>query len=342
MPSVPLPIVTGRPFRAKFETELTAARTIPTLQINIGYVCNLACFHCHVESSPARTAPGENMLESTARRVVEWALAQPEIETVDLTGGSPEMNPNFRWMVEAFRASGRAVMDRCNPTIITHTDRRSTATHDRTGATYEWIPEFLAANQVHVVASMPCYLEDNVDKQRGPGAYNRSVEGLRRLNEAGYGTDPKLELTLVYNPNGPHLPPSETDLEEDYRRELQDRYGLVFTRLWTITNMPIKRWRHQLERDGKLEAYMELLANAFNPATIEALMCRHQINIDPQGRLFDCDFNQALQLPTPGRQGRLIWECEMAELRSRPIATDDHCYGCTAGAGSSCGGALES
>ncbi len=335
MSSVQLPVVTDRPFRAEFEAELTAAGSIPTLQINIGYVCNLACFHCHVESSPARTAPGENMDEPTARRVLAWALAQPEIETVDLTGGSPEMNRNFRWMVEAIRASGRTVMDRCNPTVITHRDRR-------TGATYDWIPAFLAENRVHVVASMPCYLEDNVDRQRGRGAYNRSVEGLRRLNELGYGTDPALELTLVYNPNGPHLPPPEEELEEDYRRELKDRFGLVFTRLWTITNMPIKRWRHQLERDDQIGAYMDLLINAFNPATIEGLMCRHQINIDPQGRPFDCDFNQALDLPTPGGRGRFIWEYEMDELRSRRIATADHCYGCTAGAGSSCGGALES
>jgi radical SAM/Cys-rich protein len=333
MTTIDLPILDGPHFETRFERELQAAPVIRTLQINIGYVCNLACRHCHVESGPARTAAADNMDEATARRVVEWALAQDGLDTVDLTGGSPEMNPSFRWMVETFRARGLHVIDRCNPTIIDHRDRKS-------GADYGWIPEFLAAHEVEVIASLPCYLEDNVDWQRGRGSYDRSIEGLRRLNDAGYGREPGRVLNLVYNPNGPHLPPPQCSLEAEYRRELEARYGLVFNRLYTITNMPIKRWRHELERDGRLEAYMTLLANAFNASTLDGLMCRHQVSIDPQGRMYDCDFNQALGMTAPGFEGRRLWDVPAAELASRRIATADHCYGCTAGAGSSCGGAL--
>jgi radical SAM/Cys-rich protein len=328
-----LPILDGAEFRARFETELRAAPVISTLQVNIGYVCNLACRHCHIESSPGRTAPEDNMDEPTARRVVDWVLAQDEIRTVDFTGGSPEMNPNFRWMVEELHAAGRALIDRCNPTIIEYVDHR-------TGADYAWIPEFLARHRVEVVASMPCYLEDNVEFQRGLGSYEASVEGLRRLNATGYGRDPQLRLNLVYNPNGPHLPPPQEALQGDYQRELKQRYGIVFNELWTITNMPIRRWRHELERDGRLADYMTLLINAFNPATVDGLMCRHQISIDPLGRLYDCDFNQALGLLTPGSDDRFLWDYTADELAHRVIATADHCYGCTAGAGSSCGGAL--
>jgi len=333
MTTISLPISSDAHFKARFETELYAAGRISTLQINIGYVCNLACRHCHVESSPARTAPDENMSRETAERVVRWAIEQPEITAVDITGGSPEMNPNFRWMVEAFRAAGLDVSDRCNPTIITHVDRKS-------GERYDWIPEFLAKNRVTVIASMPCYLEDNVDRQRGRGSYNRSVEGLLRLNDVGYGRHPELPLHLVYNPNGPSLPPPQNALEDDYKRELEARFGLVFNELWTITNMPIKRWRHELERDGRLKAYMTTLIDAYNPATIDGLMCRRQISIDPLGRLYDCDFNQALEMRTPGFEATRLWETTAAELAERIIATDDHCYGCTAGCGSSCGGAL--
>lgn len=329
-----LPILGGEQFDHMVGGTLRAADRISTLQVNIGYVCNLACRHCHVESSPARTGPGENMDAATADRVLEWIAAHPNIETVDITGGSPEMNPNFRPFVERIRSLGRRVMDRCNPTIIGHEDRSS-------GTRYDWIPEFLAANDVEVVASMPCYLEDNVDRQRGRGAYDDSVSGLRRLNEAGYGHSDRLRLNLVYNPNGPHLPPPQEDLAGDYHRELKDRFGIVFNELWTITNMPIKRWRHELERDGRLADYMTLLVNAFNPSTVEGLMCRHQISIDPQGRLYDCDFNQALGLITPGSNERFLWDYDADALARRVIATDDHCFGCTAGAGSSCGGTID-
>ena len=333
MSAIALPIVQARKFRRRFETELRSAPTISTLQVNIGYVCNLACTHCHVESSPARTAAQDNMDWPTARRVVAWAVAQPEITTVDLTGGSPEMNPNFRWVVETLRDHGLHVMDRCNPTIIEHAD-------PRTGLEYAWIPPFLAANQVEVVASLPCYQRDNVETQRGRGSFNASIEGLRKLVAAGYGTDPALRLNLVYNPVGPHLPPPQETLVEDYRRELDRRFGIVFNELWTMANMPIKRWRHQLERDAKLEQYMADLTEAYNPATVGGLMCRHQISVDPQGRLYDCDFNQALGLRTPTLESTFLWELTARELGNRAIATDDHCYGCTAGCGSSCGGAI--
>ena len=333
MTALALPILNGTRFRARFETELRAAPKITTLQVNIGYVCNLACNHCHVESSPARTKPGENMDESTARRVVDWALSQGDLTTVDITGGSPEMNPNFRWMVEAFHDHGLHVLDRCNPTIIGYTERRS-------GRDYEWVPEFLAANTVEVVASMPCYLQENVDRQRGRGAYDGSIEGLRRLNAAGYGRDPDLRLNLVYNPVGAVLPPPQETLAAEYHRELRQRFGIVFNELWTITNMPIKRWRHQLERDGQLEPYMTTLIDAYNADTVDGLMCRHQISIDPQGRLFDCDFNQALGMRTPGRGSSRLWDLAVEDFANRKIATDDHCYGCTAGCGSSCGGAI--
>jgi radical SAM/Cys-rich protein len=333
MSTLALPVLDESHFKARFATGLRAAPVITTLQINIGYVCNLACRHCHVESSPARTAPDDNMPQDTARRVVDWALDAPGLTTVDFTGGSPEMNPNFQWMVRELHAAGLKIIDRCNPTIIVHVDRA-------TGERYDWIPQFLADHDVEVTASLPCYLHENVDRQRGKGSYNASVDGLRQLNAVGYGRDPRLRLNLVYNPVGPHLPPPQQALQDDYTRELRDRFGLVFNALWTITNMPIKRWRHELERDQQLEPYMTLLINAYNPATIDGLMCRHQVSINPRGQLFDCDFNQALHMRTPGSEGRFLWDYTPDQLASRRIATDDHCYGCTAGSGSSCGGAL--
>jgi radical SAM/Cys-rich protein len=328
-----LPVLHVNSFRQKCVPTLSAAGKIRTLQINLGLVCNLACHHCHVGSSPKRDGPQENMSAVTARRVMDWIARNPQIERVDLTGGSPEMNPNFRPLVRQVRNLGRQVTDRCNPTIIPYTDHRNREP-------YAWIPQFLAEHKVEVVASLPCYLEENVDHQRGHGAYHASIEGLRRLNDAGYGRDPGLQLNLVYNPNGPHLPPPQESLATDYHRELKERVGLVFNDLWTITNMPIKRWRHELERSGKLADYMKMLAKAYNPLTIDGLMCRHQIHIDSAGRIYDCDFNYALDLRTPGPPDRFLWDTTADELAGRPIATDDHCYGCTAGAGSSCGGTL--
>ncbi|MEM9186117.1 MAG: arsenosugar biosynthesis radical SAM (seleno)protein ArsS [Planctomycetota bacterium] len=333
-PGQALPVLDADAFCNRFgDGGLRAAGRITTLQINIGLVCNLACKHCHVESSPIRTGADENMTDETAGRVLAWLAANPGVETVDLTGGSPEMNPQFKRIVPACRALGIRVIDRCNPTIIPYENAK-------TGAAYGWVPPFLADHQVEVVASLPCYLEDNVRKQRGLGAYDASIDGLRRLNEVGYGREPGLRLNLVYNPVGPSLPPPQAGLAEDYRRELRERFGLVFNELWTITNMPIKRWRDDLERQGRLDDYMALLIGAYNPATVDGLMCRHQIHIDSQGRLHDCDFNHAITLRLPGYETKRLWDVTLDQLAERRIATGDHCYGCTAGDGSSCGGAI--
>lgn len=329
----PLPVLQSNAFHHRFDDGLQAAARITTLQINLGLVCNLACKHCHVESSPARTAAEDNMSMDTADRLLNWLRKNSGIETIDITGGSPEMNPNFRRIVTEARQLGKKVIDRCNPTIIPHKD-------SKTGTDYAWVPEFLAKNEVQVVASLPCYLEDNVRAQRGLHAYDASIDGLKQLNRVGYGTNPRLQLNLVYNPVGPHLPPSQTSLEADYHRELKERFGLVFNNLWTITNMPIKRWRDDLERSGKLEEYMTLLVNAYNPSTIDGLMCRHQIHINSQGQMHDCDFNYALEMRLPSHENNFLWDVTLEELASRRIATGDHCYGCTAGSGSSCGGAI--
>lgn len=338
-PTMQLPVLETQAFYRRFEQELRAADTLVTLQVNIGYVCNLACSHCHVESSPARVKPEENMSAQTVAKVLQWLDENPTIRNIDITGGSPEMNPNFRHFVRELRSRGISVIDRCNPTIIEHVDRR-------TGQDYKWVPAFLAEQQVQVVASLPCYSADNVDRQRGRGSYDASIEGLLKLNDAGYGTDPNLKLNLVFNPNGPNLPPPQEALQADYHRELLERFGIRFNQLWTITNMPIKRWRRELEKQNKLPDYMQLLIDHFNPCSIEGLMCRHQISIDPQGQMYDCDFNQALNLGTldqdarPIPTDRVLFDYSAQDLANRPIATGDHCYACTAGAGSSCGGAL--
>ncbi|MEE9403712.1 MAG: arsenosugar biosynthesis radical SAM (seleno)protein ArsS [Algisphaera sp.] len=335
MNTLPLPVVDEKAFFRHFETDLRSEAVVTTLQINIGLRCNLACTHCHVDSSPARVAPGENMTQATAEKVMQWLTDNPTIQTVDLTGGSPEMNSNFKALVKHARGLGMAVIDRCNPTILTFTETQKLG-----GGDYRWVPAFLAEHEVIVTASLPCYTADNVDAQRGRGSYDASVEGLLLLNDVGYGKQKELELNLVYNPGGPHLPPPQAALEQDYKRELHERFGIVFTQLWTITNMPIKRMRRDLEKSGTLEAYMDTLVAAYNLATVEGLMCRHQIHIDAQGRLSDCDFNHALDMRTPGYEGKMLWETTAKELGDRTIATGDHCYGCTAGAGSSCTGSL--
>lgn len=327
-----LPLINSQPFHSRLPTgELRAAENLTTLQINLGLFCNLACKHCHVGSSPKRTRSDENMSVETADRILNWLRDNRGIETIDLTGGSPEANPNFRHIVCEARDLGLNVMDRCNPTIIGYKDSQ--------GNSYDWIPTFLAEHEVCVVASLPCYLEDNVQQQRGLGSYDASIEGLLALNAEGYGRKPNLPLHLVYNPVGPHLSPPADKLSGDYHRELNDRFGLVFNELWTITNMPIQRWRDDLVRAGELNGYMSLLSQAFNPDTVDRLMCRHQIHVDSQGNVYDCDFNYALELPSPEAKGRL-WELSLDDLTSRRIATAEHCLGCTAGCGSSCGGTL--
>jgi radical SAM/Cys-rich protein len=312
---------------------------VTTLQVNVGKRCDLACHHCHVEAGPKRT---EAMDAATAVRVIELLAANPGIGTLDLTGGAPELNENFRDLVRAARDLGREVIDRCNLTILFEPDQEDTA-------------EFLAAQRVKVVASLPCYTADNVDAQRGKRVFERSVAALRRLNALGYaepGSD--LALDLVYNPLGPSLPPDQTQLEATYRTQLREEFGIEFDTLATITNMPIKRFAHALERDGRHAEYMSLLVNHFNPSTVPALMCRFLVSVGWDGALYDCDFNQMLELPLgasfaqraegerrPSGGTRTIWEIDdLAELAGAPIATAAHCFGCTAGAGSSCGGAL--
>ena len=301
------------------------ALRIDTLQVNVGKLCNQTCTHCHVDAGPART---EIMTRETADAVVSVVRRHPELRTVDITGGAPEMNPHFEYLVEQCRAMGRRVMDRCNLTVFFVRDKQH-------------LPKFLADHQVEVIASLPCYLEENVDQQRGKGVYGRSIEALRLLNALGYGREGTgLALNLVYNPLGPKLPPPQADLEADYRDELAKRFGIRFNRLYTITNMPISRFLDDLHRSGQYEAYMEKLITSFNPASVDGLMCRSLVNVNWDGRLSDCDFNQMLDLPVEGAAPQTIYEFDLALLARRRVVTGMHCYGCTAGAGSSCGGAI--
>jgi radical SAM/Cys-rich protein len=302
---------------------------IDTVQINVGKLCNQACLHCHVEAGPKRT---EIMDRHTAELTLDFIRAAGP-RTVDITGGAPELNPSFRWLVEQNRGEGRHVIDRCNLTILFESGQ-------------EDLPQFLADQRVEIVASLPCYSEGNVTKQRGQGVYDKSIEALRRLNRIGYGkNDSGLVLNLVYNPVGAHLPPPQATLEGDYKRELGDNFGITFNHLYTITNMPIARFAHALRRDNKAEVYMELLASAFNPTTLDGLMCRRQVSISWDGYLYDCDFNQMLDMKVGGGTPFRLGETPPAELvrllEQRAILVDSHCYGCTAGAGSSCGGTLQ-
>ena len=295
------------------------------LQLNLTRRCNLACHHCHVESSPRRT-------EAMDATVIERALAllerSPGIGSVDLTGGAPELHPSFRELVRAARASGRRVIDRCNLVVL-----------DEPG--HEDLAGFLASNRVEVVASLPCYESDNVDPQRGRGVFARSIAALERLNALGYGRPGSgLVLDLVHNPTGAFLPSAQAELEQSYKRELGRRHGIEFDRLLTLTNMPIRRYAEWLARRGELEAYQALLVNHFNPAAVPGLMCRTTVSVDWRGELFDCDFNQALDLPCGGKRRTIFAIGSLDELEGEPIATGEHCFGCTAGAGSSCGGQL--
>ena len=311
-----------------FESSVASARGGPlrrsrttTLQVNVGLRCDLACHHCHVESGPKRK---EALGAPLAARVLEVLARSPSLDTLDLTGGAPELNPHFRELVRGARALGRRVIDRCNLTVLLEPGQEDTA-------------EFLASEGADVIASLPCYTAGNVDAQRGKRVYERSIAALRRLNALGYGDG--LRLDLVYNPLGPSLPPPQAQLEDDYRREL-GALGIRFDHLFTLTNMPIKRFAHALARRGEGAAYQALLVNHFNPATLDALMCRSTLSVAFDGSLYDCDFNQALGLPLGARATNLFELEDVESLAGRPVATDSHCFGCTAGAGSSCGGAL--
>ena len=301
------------------------ALRVDTLQVNVGKLCNQTCTHCHVDAGPTRT---ESMTRETVDAVLGVVRRHPELRTVDVTGGAPEMNPHFEYLVTQCRAMGRRVMDRCNLTVFFVRDKQH-------------LPKFLADHQVEVIASLPCYLEENVDQQRGKGVYGRSIEALQQLNMLGYGREGTgLVLNLVYNPLGPKLPPPQADLEADYRDELAKRFGIRFTRLYTITNMPISRFLDDLHRAGRYEAYMEQLIASFNPVSVDGLMCRSLVSVNWDGRLSDCDFNQMLDVPVEGSAPQTIHGFDLALLARRQVVTGMHCYGCTAGAGSSCGGVI--
>jgi radical SAM/Cys-rich protein len=302
------------------------ASAIQVLQVNVGKLCNQTCRHCHVDAGPERR---EVMSRTTMEACLD-VLARAGIPTLDVTGGAPEMNPHFRWLVTEARRLGRHVIDRCNLTILL-------------APGYEDLPDFLAGQRVDVVASLPCYLPQNTDAQRGAGVFDKSITALRRLNVVGYGRpDCGLTLTLVYNPVGPSLPPPQPALEADYRRELAARYGVTFDRLYTITNMPISRFLDDLVRQGRLEEYLSKLVAAFNPAAAAGVMCRTTLSVGWDGRLYDCDFNQMLDLGlTPGLPQH-ITDFDPAARAGRRVVTGQHCYGCTAGSGSGCQGAIVS
>ncbi len=300
---------------------------ITVLQINLGKLCNQACHHCHVEAGPKRT---EIMIWKVMERLLEIA-ARPEIRAIDLTGGAPEMNPHFRQLVERLAGLDKEIIVRCNLTIV-----------EEPG--FEWLPDFYARHGVHLICSLPCYTSANVARQRGNGVFEKSISAMGKLNGLGYGDSaagsPRL-LDLVYNPVGPALPPDEVALQADYRRELLREFGVTFSNLLTLTNLPIGRFARALRRNGELEPYLDLLEGAFNPGTVEHLMCRNTLNVGWDGKIYDCDFNQMLDMEIgEGRVSIFDPGFSLERLGEVPVATGEHCLGCTAGAGSSCGGAL--
>jgi len=314
-----------------FEDKLAAAGLHPlhatgitVFQINVGKFCNQSCRHCHVDAGPERT---EQMTRETAELCIS-ALAQTDIPTVDITGGAPELNPNFRWLVERARALGRHVMDRCNLTVLLLKPQAGLA-------------EFLANNRVEVVASLPYFQSSQTDAQRGEGVFEKSIQAMKMLNRLGYGVEESgLVLNLVHNPVGTFLPAKQDAAEAQFRRELLRRHGVAFNNLYTITNMPISRFLEFLIQSGNYEGYMERLANAFNPTAAAGVMCRFTLSVGWEGTLYDCDFNQMLDLPLDHGAPRHIRDFDLAKLDTRQIITANHCYGCTAGTGSSCGGAV--
>ena len=315
---------------AAFQDRMSAAALAPlrptgiqVFQINVGKFCNQTCRHCHVDAGPERT---EQMSRETAQQCIR-ALAATDIPTVDITGGAPELNANFRWLVEQARALGRHVMDRCNLSVLLLGPQKD-------------LGEFLARHQVEVVASLPYFRAAQTDAQRGEKVFAKSIQALGLLNRLGYGHEGSgLILNLVHNPAGAFLPARQQALEAQFKRELGRQHGIVFNRLFTITNMPISRYLEFLIESGNYENYMQRLANAFNPAAADAVMCRHTISIGWEGTLYDCDFNQMLDLPVEPAAPRHIRDFDLARLNQRRIVTANHCYGCTAGSGSSCGGA---
>jgi radical SAM/Cys-rich protein len=314
------------PLLARTDFPAIGRTRLETVQVNLGYVCNQACLHCHVNAGPTRT---ESMSRETIDHLLEY-LAASGAGTLDLTGGAPELNPHFRDVVRAARARGVRVIDRCNLTILLEPG-------------HEDLAQFLAAERVDIVASLPCYTAELVNRQRGDGVYEKSIEAIRRLNALGYGREASgLTLDLVYNPQGPSLPPSQQKLEADYKRILGEQFGVAFNRLYTLANMPIQRFGSTLVTKGQFNAYMELLRGAHRDENLAGVMCRSLVSVDWQGYLYDCDFNQMLGLPlkVAGRARTHIRDVLGRDLEGNAIVVRDHCYGCTAGQGSSCGGAL--
>jgi radical SAM/Cys-rich protein len=315
-----LPLLEQTDFPAIYRAKLE------TLQVNLGYLCNQSCQHCHVDAGPNRK---EQMQRKTVDDLIVF-LQKSNIKTLDLTGGAPEMNENFRYLVSAARKHGVHVIDRCNLTILNEPGQEDLA-------------DFLAFNSVEIVASLPCYLKDNVEAQRGKGVYKSSISALRKLNALGYGKhDTALTLNLMYNPQGPSLPPAQLSLEADYKRELQQREGIQFNRLFVLVNMPIMRFGSMLISKGQFDDYMQLLKDSYQPSNLQDVMCRSLISVDWQGFVYDCDFNQMLGLPIriAGRKKSHISEIDIETLSGNRIVTAQHCYGCTAGQGCSCSGAL--
>jgi radical SAM/Cys-rich protein len=301
-------------------------RGIDVLQVNMGKYCNLACIHCHVESGPNRP-------ELMSREIVDAVLrflGRTNIPTVDITGGAPELNPTFDYLVESAVGLGRHVMDRCNLTVIFEPGK-------------DYLPEFFERHRVELVCSLPCYSEENVDRQRGKGTFELSIRALQMFNELGYGqSESGLVLHLVYNPVGPHLPPLQDQLEQDYKRILKEKFGIVFNRLYCLSNMPITRYATHLKLRNEYEKYMQLLESSFNPSTLDQVMCRNLISVGWEGLIYDCDFNQMLDLPIRDADGKPlnISTLSFDQVQHLPVTVGDHCYACTAGSGSSCGGAL--
>lgn len=335
MPSKALPVINAQAAfarsPARFDERVAGAGglslragAVETLQVNVGKLCNQACKHCHVDAGPKRT---EIMSRETAEQIIE-AVRRFRFQTVDITGGAPELNPSFRYLVAESRAAGAHTIVRHNLTVMFEPEQDD-------------LPEFFRRHEVEVVSSLPYFLEQQTDAQRGHGVFAKSLEAMRRLNDAGYGMEGSgLMLNLVYNPVGAFLPPAQSSIEADFKRELKTRYGISFNRLYTITNMPIRRFLDYLRRTGNEERYMRKLVEAFNPQAVAGLMCRSLVSVDWTGRLYDCDFNQMLELGVAPHLPQTISDFDPAQFSGRIISTAAHCFGCTAGAGSSCGGSV--
>ena len=293
------------------------------LQINVGKLCNQACTHCHVDAGPKRT---EIMTWETMSKIIEW-IKNNKIRSVDITGGAPELVPDFRKFVLELRKMDIRVISRCNLTVLFEPGQQDLA---------DWYAE----NSIQLVCSLPCYTQDNTDKQRGKGVFDKSITALQLLNSVGYGTNPELTLDLVYNPGGAFLPPEQHKLELDYKEKLFSDYSIIFNKLYALANLPVSRFEHSLTRDGEFNDYMQLLLDNFNPQTIDNVMCKSLISVDWTGKVYDCDFNQMLELPLADKNLSYLWEISAQTLNDQTIATRYHCFGCTAGAGSSCGGAI--